>query len=72
MPLWIPWQESPNLLSKYEVPVPNSWVSLEPVPSQSQAFARIAYYGYLRGSSDGLDILTGDQASPLDDNSLEV
>lgn len=61
-----PWQESPNLLTKYEVPDPNAWASAKPGPPLAQAFPRMAHHECLRGSNSGPDILSGDHGNPLD------
>lgn len=61
-----PWQESPNLLSDWEVVDPNAWAPSEPVPSKDKAFPRMAHHEYLRGNTRAPDFLTGDQSNPLE------
>lgn len=60
------WQESPNLLSDWEVVDPNAWATSEPIPSKDEAFPRMAHHEYLRGNTNAPDILTGDQNNPLE------
>lgn len=61
-----PWQESPSLLSDWEVVDPNAWGQSEPISSKDKAFPRMAHHEYLRGNTNAPDILTGDQVNPLE------
>lgn len=61
-----PWQESPNLLSEFEVVDPYAWAPSEPIPSKDKAFPRMAHHEYLHGNTRAPDILTGDQSNPLE------